>query len=103
MSYFSFFAIVNTGCSQVVQFSHFSVNEYLTSEQLATSSQDVSQYHITFNTVHIILMQASVSILLQLNNHNEWGEVKKNAPLAAYAAEYWVCHAQFKDVMSRIK
>jgi hypothetical protein len=29
--------------------------------------------------------------------------VRKNAPLAGYAAEYWVRHAQFADVVSRIK
>jgi hypothetical protein len=35
----SLIAIVDTGSSRVVQFSHFSVKEYLTSAHLATSSQ----------------------------------------------------------------
>ncbi|KAI0275751.1 hypothetical protein BGY98DRAFT_1188244 [Russula aff. rugulosa BPL654] len=30
-------------------------------------------------------------------------DVKKKAPLAVYAAAYWVHHAQFEDVASRIK
>src|ERR1700679_3144794 len=36
---------VETEDSRVVQFSHFSVKEYLTSERLATSSGNVSRYH----------------------------------------------------------
>jgi hypothetical protein len=92
----SLIAIVDTGSSRVVQFSHFSVKEYLTSERLATSSQDVSRYHINFETAHTILAQACVSVLLQ-------DDVENNAPLAIYAAEYWVRHAQFGDVASRIK
>ena len=95
----SLIAIVNTGYSRVVQFSHFSVKEYLTSERLATSSQDVSRYHITFETAHTVLAQACVSVLLQLDDL----DATKNAPLAAYAAEYWMRHAQFNDAASRIK
>jgi Ankyrin repeats (many copies)/Ankyrin repeats (3 copies) len=99
----SLIAIVGTGRSRVVQFSHFSVKEYLTSGRLATSSQDVSRYHITLETAHTILAQACVSVLLQLDDHDERDDVEKNAPLAVYAAFYWVRHAQFEDVMSRIK
>ena len=99
----SLIAIVDTGYSRVVQFSHFSVKEYLTSERLATSSQDVSRYHITFETAHTILAQACVSTLLQLDDHDEQDGVEMNVPLAAYTAKYWVRHAQFEDVASRIK
>jgi hypothetical protein len=99
----SLIAIVDTGDSRVVQFSHFSVKEYLTSERLVTSSQDVSRYHITFETAHTILAQACVSVLLQLDDHDEQDDVKKNTPLAVYAAECWVRHAQFEGVASRIK
>ncbi|KAI0269595.1 hypothetical protein BGY98DRAFT_1013582, partial [Russula aff. rugulosa BPL654] len=28
---------------------------------------------------------------------------REEGPLAVYAAEYWVRHAQFEDVVSRIK
>ena len=99
----SLIAIVDTGNSRVVQFSHFSVKEYLTSARLATSSQDVSGYHITLKPAHTILAQACVSVLLQLGDYDERDDVKKNAPLARYAAEYWVSHAQFEDVVSCIK
>ncbi|KAF8486727.1 hypothetical protein F5888DRAFT_1624592 [Russula emetica] len=99
----SLIAIVDTGRSRVVQFSHFSVKEYLTSERLATSNQDVSRYHITFETAHTILAQACVSVLLRLDDDDEQDEDDQNAPLAVYGAEYWVRHAQFEDVVSRIK
>ena len=98
----SLITIIDTSGSRVVQFSHFSVKEYLTSERLATPS-DVSRYHVTLKTAHTILARACVSVLLQLNDHNKPDDVEKNAPLAVYAAEYWVRHAQFEDVASRIK
>ena len=99
----SLIAIVDTGSSRVVQFSHFSVKEYLTSSRLATSSQDVSRYHVALGPAHTILAQACMSILLQLHDHDEQDDVGKNAPLARYAAEYWVRHAQYEDVASGIK
>ena len=100
----SLITIVDTGYSRVVQFSHFSVKEYLTSARLATSSQDVLGYHITLEPAHTILAQACVSVLLQLGDHDEsFDDVEKNCPLARYAAQYWVRHAQFEDVVSCIK
>ena len=117
----SLIAVVDIGDSRVVQFSHFSVKEFLTSSRLATSSQDVSRYHVMLEPAHMILAQACVSILLQLHDHDdqkdgdeqddsdeedgrdEQDDIEKNAPLAKYAAEYWVRHAQFVDVVSRIK
>jgi hypothetical protein len=87
----------------VVQFSHFSVKEYLTSARLATSSQDVSRYHIALKPAHSILAQACVSALLQWGDHDEPDDVEKNAPLAGYAAEYLVRHAHFENVVSCIK
>ena len=99
----SLITIVDTGRSRVVQFSHFSVKEFLTSTRLATSSQDVSLYHIAFKPAHTIVAQACVSVLLRLPDGDEEDDVEKNAPLALYAAEYWAQHAQFEDVASRIK
>ena len=95
--------IVGTGDSRVVQFSHFSVKEYLISARLATSGQDVSGYHIALKPAHTILGQACVSVLLQLGDHDGPDDVEKIAPLARYAAQYWVRHAQFEDVVSCIK
>ena len=105
----SLITVVDTDDSRVVQFSHFSVKEYLTSARLATSSQDVSRYHVALKPAHTILAQACVSILLQLGvddepgDDDELGDINKNSPLAIYAAQYWVRHAQFEDVVSCIK
>jgi hypothetical protein len=54
----SLIAIVDTGHSRVVQFSHFSVKEFLTSPRLADSSRDVSRYHIPMEPAHTILAKS---------------------------------------------
>ena len=98
----SLIAIVDNGKSQVVQFSHFSVKEYLTSDRLACSSGDVSRYHILLSPAHTILAQACLGVLLRLDKHI----TKDNASdisLADYAARHWVDHAQFEDVSSHIQ
>ena len=100
----SLIAIVKTDDSRVVQFSHFSVKEFLTSARLATSkSEVVSRYHIDLEPAHTILAQACLSILLQSVDHVEENDVGKKSPLAQYAAQYWVIHAQFKEVSSFLR
>ena len=99
----SLIAIVGTGRSRVVQFTHFSVREYLTSTRLATSSQVVSRYHIALGPAHTTLAQVCVSVLLQLDDHYGQDHVRKNVPLVEYAAVHWVNHAQFEDVATRLK
>jgi ankyrin repeat protein len=98
----SLIMIVDDGDSQVVQFSHFSVKEYLTSDRLANASRDVSCYHILPEFAHTILAQACLGVLLRLDDHVT-EENAKDTPLANYAAEHWVDHARFKDVPSRVQ
>ena len=99
----SLITIVETEDSRVVQFSHFSVKEFLTSERLATSSGDVSRYHINLETAHTILAQACIGVLLQADSHVEENDVKKSSPLAEYAALHWVTHARFERVSSFLR
>ena len=119
----SLIVIVDTDVSRVVQFSHFSVKEFLTSECLATSSQDISRYHIILGPAHTIMAQACLSTLLRLDSPIEDSSIKRSFieedgveersiedvsveerfPLAGYAAEHWVGHAQFENVASWIK
>ena len=99
----SLVTIAETEDSRVVQFSHFLVKEFLTSERLTTSIGDVSRYHIDLEAAHTILAQACMSILLQADNHVEENGVEKNSPLAKYAALYWVTHAQFERVSSFLR
>jgi ankyrin repeat protein len=98
----SLIAIIDDGNSKVVQFSHFSVKEYLTSDRLALSSGDVSRYHIVLEPAHTILAQACLGVLLRLDDHVNEDNVG-DIPLAKYAAQYWVDHAQFEKVASRIQ
>ena len=86
---------------RVVQFSHFSVKEFLLSDRLASSAGDVSRYHILPGSAHIILAQSCLGFLLHLDIPID-RETGKRFPLAKYAAEHWVAHAQFEDVASHV-
>ena len=90
----SLIAIVEAGDSRVVQFSHFSVKEFLTSSRLSTASGEVSDYRINLENAHTILAQACLGVLLQSHD-----EIVRNAledhPLARYAAKNWTTHTQF--------
>ena len=92
----SLIVIVKSGGVRIVQFSHFSVKEFLTSSRLGTSSGHTSRYHIVLEPAHTILAQACMSVLLRLEGH-AWG-VSHSSPLARYAAEHWVAHAQNENV-----
>jgi Ankyrin repeats (3 copies)/Ankyrin repeats (many copies) len=88
--------------SRIVQFSHFSVKEYLTSDRLAESSRDISRYYIPLESAHTILAQACLGVLLRLDDRIDRNTINY-FPLAEYAADHWVEHAQFGDVASYIK
>ena len=94
--------VVKDGDSRVVQFSHFSVKEYLTSNRLLESSKDVSRYHISLEAAHTNLVRACLGVLLRLDDRIDRDEIE-SFPLAGYAAQYWVKHAQFENVSSQIK
>ena len=95
----SLVTVVPNNGSPVVQFSHFSVKEFLMSDRLATSRRDISQYHISLEEAHTLLTRASLAVLLRDPDANSSAD---SAPLAEYAAEYWVTHAQVKNVASRV-
>ena len=89
--------------ARAVQFSHFSVKEFLTSPRLAAPIRDVSRYYIGLEPAHTIMAQACLSVLLRSDDRVEHDGTKNNSPLAKYAAEYWVTHAQFKNVSSYLR
>ena len=89
--------------SQIVQFSHFSVKEFLTSPRFATSSADVSRFHILQKPAHTIMARACLGTLLRLDDPSDEDNVENRSPLVRYAAEHWVEHAQFEDVLSHIR
>ena len=83
---------------RVVQFSHFSVKEFLASDRLATSSTDISSFHILSRPAHVVIVKACLGILL----HSEKGLCDATdeclSPLIKYAAKYWMNHARFDEV-----
>ena len=99
----SLIAVVGEDEDQVVQFSHFSVKEFLTSPRLADSNPNVSRFHIPLGSAHVILARACLGTLLQLGDHVGPCNVEDRFPLVRYAAEHWVKHAQFEHVSSRLR
>ena len=88
--------------SKIVQFSHFSVKEFLTSDRLQmTNVGDIRQYYIPMEPAHSILARACVTVLLQLDEEDE--QRFQALPLASYATESWIRHTQFEDVASQIQ
>ena len=96
----SLITIVPTVDGSVVQFSHFSVKEFLMSDRLSTLSNDISQYHIVLEDANTLIASACLSVLLP-DPIDKSGVA--TAPLAYYAAEHWVSHAQVENVASRIR
>ena len=94
--------VVNVNDNKVIQFSHFSVKEYLTSNRIATSAERVSYFHIHPKSAHAFLARACIGTLLRLDDQIDETKIK-NFPLASYAARHWVHHAQFEDVSSYIQ
>jgi hypothetical protein len=98
----SLVAIVKDGDSRVVQFSHFSVKEFLTADRLAEPIRDVTRYHIRLEAAHTILAQACLGVLLRLDDRVDRDSIK-GFPLARYAAQYWPTHARVENVSSCVK
>jgi ankyrin repeat protein len=101
----SLIAIVKDWHSHVVQFSHFSVKEFLTSDRLATPLRDISSFHILPESAHATLAQACLTVLLPFDDNIPDRKIKSNSesPLANYAAKHWVDHAQFEKVSLRVQ
>ena len=94
--------VVPVDGSQVVQFSHPSIKEFLTSERLATIEGNLSRYHVRPGPGHTIMAKACLSVLLKLDDRADKKTIEKS-PLALYAARHWVEHAKFGGVSSRIQ
>ena len=98
----SLITVVPSGRSRVVQFSHFSVKEYLTSSRLARSQGDGSRFRIDLEAANTIMAQACLGTLLRLDGHGDDRGGKK-FPLVRYAAEHWVEHVRSETVALRVK
>jgi hypothetical protein len=96
-------SVVEDKGSKIVQFSHFSVKEFLTSDRLRTSEVgDIRHYHVSLDAAHTILVRACLAVLLQLDENVDRKRLE-TFPLALYAAKHWVNHAQHDEVASRVQ
>ena len=98
----SLLAVVKVEGSEVVQFSHFSVKEFLMSTRLAQASYTISRYHVSMTPAHTLVTQACLGILLHLDE-NITRDSLKDFPLAEYAAEHWVDHARLENMSTNTK
>src|SRR6266404_3041606 len=99
----SLITVVDDYGSRVIQFSHFSVKEFLTSDRLSAFKGDVSYFAIMPEPAHTTLAQACLGVLLQLDGSTNNDKVEGRFPLARYAARHWVEHAQFGMVSTRVE
>ena len=89
--------------SKIVQFSHFSVKEFLVSERLRTFELgNIRDFHIHLDAAHTILAQACLAVLLQLDEKIDKKRIA-TYPLALYAAQHWFSHAEYEDVASQVQ
>ena len=65
----SLLAIVNVDGYPVIQFAHFSVKEYLTSERLAEANDTLSRFQVSMTPAHTIVAQACLGVLLHLDKN----------------------------------
>ncbi|KAH9977500.1 hypothetical protein BJV74DRAFT_153162 [Russula compacta] len=95
----SLITVVEDRDSRVVQFSHFSVKEFLTSDRLAVSKLDACHYqYIRPEPAHTIMVQACLGVLLRIDRRN-----MKDLPLGDYAAKHFHDHAEFGKVLSYLQ
>ncbi|KAI9440591.1 hypothetical protein H4582DRAFT_1811634, partial [Lactarius indigo] len=98
----SLVSVITDNGSRVVQFSHFSVKEFLTSDRLASSTGEISYFHIPLEPAHTIFAQACLGVLHHMDDHTG-GHGIESIPLVQYAAKHWVKHVLFENVESRIQ
>jgi hypothetical protein len=90
----SLLVVVDVGDSQVIQFSHYSVKEFLTSDRIAKAGGTVARFEVLIEPAHTAFVQACLAILLKLSPNSNKNTIK-SIPLAHYAAQHWVDHAGF--------
>jgi hypothetical protein len=102
-TYSSLLAIVKDGDTAVIQFSHFSVQEFFENAMLADASADISYYHVSMAPSHTFVAQACLDVLLRLDKSVVTRDNLWEFPLAEYAAEHWPDHARFGNVLQSVE
>jgi len=86
-------SIVNVESTQVVQFAHFSIKEFLTSTRLSEKRDTISsRYYTPMTAAHTVIARACLGMLLDLDETVTRDSLTR-FPFAEYAAEHWFEHA----------
>ena len=99
----SLISVVGDDDHRVVQFSHFSVKEFLTSDRLATSSPDISHFHILLRPAHTVITKACLGILLQSGHDTGDTMAMHTSSLHWYAVSCWMEHARFEKLWTYVE
>jgi len=96
-------SVIEDKGTRIVQFSHFSVKEFLTSDRLRCSEVgNICRYHVLLDSAHTVLARACLATLLQLDENVDEDHLGP-FPLASYAAQNWVSHAKYESVAPRVQ
>ena len=98
----SLVTIVQDWSGRLVQFSHFSVKEFLTSDRLAVSSVDtLRRHHIRLEPAHVMMAQVCLGVLLQVESDMDVQTIR-SYPLSDYAGRHFGSHVESENVISSI-
>jgi len=96
-------SVIDDKGSKIVQFSHFSVKEFLISDRLRTSEVgNIHKHHIRLDSAHTLLARACLTVLLHLDEKTDKKRLA-SFPLALYAAQHWFEHAKYEDVALQVE
>ena len=96
-------SLVNAQNSRVIQFSHFSAKEFLTSSRFVKKSNTISsRYHVSMTPAHTLVAKACLGALLHLDK-DVISRTLLNFLLAIYAAEHWFEHARFEGLSQYVE
>jgi hypothetical protein len=99
----SLLAVVEEGNNySIVQFAHFSAQEYLMSARLTKEKETISRFHVSMTPAHNVVAQACLGLLIHLDETVTRDNLE-DFPLAYYAAQYWVDHVQIEGVSSEVQ
>ena len=97
-SYSSLVSVVKIGKSDIVQFPHIALRDFLTSNRFTEKCDSLSEnFHISMIGAHTLVARACLGMLLHLNTTITRHSLAK-FPLAEYAARHWAYHACFEGV-----
>jgi ankyrin repeat protein len=85
-----------------IRLAHFSVQEYLISEHLRTSTTALSCYYFNEKIAHVFIAKTCLAYLLQFDQDNgvDWNTTW-SYPLSRYAANNWMGHAGWDPAGNR--